>query len=456
MEEGGVMSDFVRVDGEQFTRGGNQILFKGLGIGSWLNIEHFMMGIPCTDQMIREGFENVYGRECATEFFSRLADAFVTEADFIYLQSLGINLLRVPFNYHLFLDDDNPEKIKEEGFRYFDRLLLYGSKYDIYILPDLHAVPGGQNPDWHSDNRTGYTQFWQYKVFRDQMAKLWGMIAERYGEETHLLGYDLLNEPYVISDRQTEDDAHLIQEFYESATAEIRKKDMNHILFLEGDHFAMRFDCISEIHDKQTALMFHYYPTVWDPALYNKDYPADKRKDVFERTFKSLLGIRKHFHRPVICGEAGYETDWGDLDFTATLIEETMKLFQKYQVSFTMWSYKDAAFMSLVYPGSSSEWMRLAGEFRKVWNHDEETELSRKAVGDFCKGCGFSSNFEERDILAFRQRAILYSLEKKHLLEPVLQNKDAKWVLSLPNAFLYENCEHFQQYELLLKNFSFD
>ena len=156
------MSDFIRVEGEKFVREGTPILFKGLGIGSWLNIEHFMMGIPCTDQMMRESFVNVYGKECAADFFKRLADAFITEADFAYLHSLGIDLLRVPFNYRLFIDDEVPECLKEDGFAYFDRLISYGRKYDIYILPDLHTVPGGQNPDWHSDNRTGYTQFWQY------------------------------------------------------------------------------------------------------------------------------------------------------------------------------------------------------------------------------------------------------------------------------------------------------
>ena len=456
MEEGKAMNDFIRVKGDKFVRGCTPILFKGLGIGSWLNIEHFMMGIPCTDQMMRESFANVYGKECAADFFNRLADAFVTEADFVYLHSLGINLLRVPFNYRLFWEDEDPDCIREDGFRYFDRLFSYAHKYGIYILPDLHSVPGGQNPDWHSDNRTGYTEFWQYRVFRNQMAKLWGVIAERYSEETYLLGYDLLNEPYVISNRLTEDDERLIQEFYESATAEIRKKDNNHILFLEGDHFAMRFDCISQICDEQTALMFHYYPTVWDAELYNKDYPVDKRKEVFERTFEELLEIRERFHRPVICGEAGYETDWEDLDFTAGLIEETLRLFQKYQVSFTMWSYKDAAFMSLVYPSASSEWMKLAGKFREVWNHDKETILSRKEVDDFCRNSGFSASLEERDILTFRQRAILYSLEQKHLLEQVLQMKNPAWMLAIPQSFVYENCEHFSQYELLLMKFTFD
>ncbi len=450
------MSGFVRIDGEEFVKDGIPVLFKGLGIGSWLNLEHFMLGIPCTDQMMRESFANAYGKNTAADFFDHLADVFITEADFAYLQSIGVNLVRVPFNYRLFLDDNAPGHIKKKGFRYFDRLLSYGRRYGIYILPDLHTVPGGQNPDWHSDNRTGYTQFWQFKIFRDQMARLWGEIAKRYSEEEYLLGYDLLNEPYVISNRWYEDDSCFIQDFYEEAAKEIRKNDRNHILFLEGDHFAMRFDCITRIPDDQTALMFHYYPTVWDAALYDKTYPADRRREVFERTFEELIAIRGRFHRPVICGEAGYETDWKDLDFTAMLIEETMRLFAKYQVSFTLWSYKDAAFMSLVYPSTTSEWMDLAREFRKVWDHNAESAISKREVETFCKNSGFSIQDEERDILAFRQRAILYSLEQKYLLENMLQTRNPEWVLSIPESFRYENCEHFKQYESLLKDFKFE
>ena len=449
------MAHYVRVHGKEFVLDGKPVLFKGLGIGSWLNIEHFMVGIPCTDSQMRDSFAAVYGEKTAADFFDRFIRCFITEKDFAWLKELGVNLLRVPFNYRLFLDDQNPDQYKEEGFRYLDRLLALGRQFQIYILPDLHAVPGGQNPDWHSDNSTGYTQFWHYGLFRSQMAKLWGEIAKRYQEEPYLLGYDLLNEPYVFSDRSAGNGTELIQRFYEEATEEIRKQDHNHILFWEGDHFAMEFGCIHRIQDEQTALMFHYYPTVWDPGLYDKDYAPEKRREVFEKVFTSLLEVRDRYERPVLCGEAGYETDWKDPEFTVMLLEETARLCRKYQVSFTLWSYKDARFMGMVYPKKNSPWMKLAAEFGRSWDHGEDAVRGEMAANHFCDRYFPEATKEERYMLSFRQRAILYSLQKKHLLEKVLKEHSAEELLALPESFRFENCEHFEGYEELLRKFSF-
>ena len=63
------MREFVQVKGKKFYRGDEEILFKGIGIGSWLNLEHFMMGIPGNDFQIRQSFADVYGKEAADRFF---------------------------------------------------------------------------------------------------------------------------------------------------------------------------------------------------------------------------------------------------------------------------------------------------------------------------------------------------------------------------------------------------
>ena len=103
-------------------------------------------------------------------------------------------------------------------------------------MPDLHAVPGGENPDWHSDNQTGIPQFWHFQVFQEQMIRLWKEFSRRYAEEEFILGYDLLNEPFLMPAKEG-----MLQNFYERVTEAIREVDKNHILFLEGDFFAMDF-----------------------------------------------------------------------------------------------------------------------------------------------------------------------------------------------------------------------
>ncbi len=90
--------DFVGVEGKEFIFRNEPILFSGLGVGSWLNMEHFMVGMPGTDKQIRDTFAQVLGEEDAAAFFESFVMNFMTDADFVFLKEAGVNLIRVPFN----------------------------------------------------------------------------------------------------------------------------------------------------------------------------------------------------------------------------------------------------------------------------------------------------------------------------------------------------------------------
>ncbi len=440
---------FVKVNGTSFSEGGKEILFSGLGIGTWLNMEHFMLGIPTTDTQIRKTFEDVYGIQVAEDFFKQFELNFVTEEDFRFLKETGINLVRIPFNYHMFIDDQNPSIYIEKGFLYFDRLMKLSRKYEIYLLPDLHTVPGGQNPDWHSDNQTGYPQFWYYKVLRDQIVSLWKAIASRYKNEPYLLGYDLLNEPFLIP----HDDQ--IDRFYKEVIAAIRQVDTNHILFLEGDFFAMDFSCIHSIDDEQTALSFHFYPTVWENDLFQKDYDKSKRKQEFETVFTRLIGIRNQLSRPILCGEAGYEIDKDDMNFTMGLVEDTLELFKEYKVSWTLWCYKDAQFMGVVYPKMESPWMQFTAKIQQYWNQDKDTKMAQNIVDTLSDTYFPKASKEDKYHLRFCQRAIIYNFQAKYWLKSELEQYTKDEILKLPESFLFNNCSFHETYVDLLKRFTF-
>ncbi|KAG8414583.1 hypothetical protein J3459_014244 [Metarhizium acridum] len=79
--------------------------------------------------------------------FSRLLHHFFGEADAELFASLGLNCLRVSFNYRHFMDDDSSDVTKEPGFQLLDRIVNICSKYNTYVVLDPHAVPGGQNQD---------------------------------------------------------------------------------------------------------------------------------------------------------------------------------------------------------------------------------------------------------------------------------------------------------------------
>jgi DNA-binding NarL/FixJ family response regulator len=438
---------FIRVEGTQFTKAGKPMLFCGMGIGSWLNIEHFMVGIPTPDNQIRKTVQKLFGRECAGQFFDSFIKNFITDQDFAFLKSCGVNVVRVPFNYHLFLDDQNPYQYKTDGLQYFDYLLGLCEKYEIYLLPDLHAVPGGQNPDWHSDNDTGIPQFWHYRVFRDQIVGLWKYLADHFRDAEYLLGYDILNEPYLI------DAPDILTEFYRDVTRAIRSVDPNHIIFLEGDHFAMQFDCIHEIEDKNTALTFHYYPTVWEPELFEASFDKGARCAKFREILTQIASIREQFGRPVLCGEAGYDIEKDNLGHTLELVDETLTMFEEAGISWTLWCYKDAQFMGMVYPKTETSWMQLVERVHRSWTHYREMGQANELMETIRRIPEFASASDDLCYrMQFRQRGILYRFQSECILEPLLKKYSEEDILALPSSFRFENCEYYEEYAKLLKH----
>jgi len=125
-----------------------------------MNFEHFMLGLPGTNSMILEAFEEVYGKEKTSKWLDQLLMDMVSEEDIKYLKGIGINSIRIPFGYHYFMNNlMEPGFFLESGFEKLDRVVKLCEKNEIYIILDLHSTPGSQNTDWHSDIITGQPLF---------------------------------------------------------------------------------------------------------------------------------------------------------------------------------------------------------------------------------------------------------------------------------------------------------
>jgi hypothetical protein len=437
--------DFIQVCGEHLEVNGERLMMRGLGVGSWMNIEHFMLGIPGTESVMREAFREVFGAETAEAFFDSFLANFLTEEDFVYLSSLGINTLRLPVNYHHFIDDQHPETFLEKGFQVLDPVLRLCERYKIYAILELHAVPGGQNPDWHSDNNTGISHFWHYRCFRDQIVRLWGHIARHYAKNPWVGAYDLLNEPFLLPEPS------LLQEFYNEAVAEIRKFDRSHVIFLEGDRFAMDFSMLEMPEDPQVAFEFHYYPTVWNPDALSERMPAAERTHIFEDGFREMLALRERFHRPLWCGELGCVITGNDPGFICSLDREMLELCEKHAVSWTLWAYKDSQYMGIVHPGDETPWIRFSNKIRARWKLPEEMETADKTL--HLLGEKFFDPLEDglRYKLQFRLRTLFQTIYTEQILKPELRKLTAEELLRLPESFRLSNCTVRKEMDRMLR-----
>lgn len=65
---------------------------------------------------------------------------FFTDKDAEYFASMGLNCLRLPFNYRHFEDDMNPRVLKQSGFKHLDRVIDLCAKHKIYTILDMHTA----------------------------------------------------------------------------------------------------------------------------------------------------------------------------------------------------------------------------------------------------------------------------------------------------------------------------
>lgn len=84
----------------------------------------------------------VLGKEKADFFFDKFLEYFFTEADAKFFADLGLNCIRLPFNYRHFEDDMNPRVLKEEGFKHLDRVIDLVRCSDGYglLMLTCHSV----------------------------------------------------------------------------------------------------------------------------------------------------------------------------------------------------------------------------------------------------------------------------------------------------------------------------
>jgi endoglucanase len=439
---------FIKTDGTNFSVDGQDFVMRGIGLGSWMNLEHYMIGIPGSEQLIRQTLRQTLGAQEAAALLHSYLTCFVGEDDFRYLKSIGINSIRIPVNYHYFLDDENPQQLKDEGFLYLDRVAKLCAAYQIYMIIDLHAAPGAQNPDWHSDNAVGIPLFWQYQCFREQAVKIWAHIAAHYRGNPWVGGYDILNEPFFIPDKED------LNTYYAACIRAIREVDSDHVIFLEGDHFAMDFSTLRCLEDANLALEFHYYPTVWNPQVMDPDFPEAKRQDILKETFAKQAAIREKFQRPIWCGELGCEFKKDNMAFMRGLDQSMLDLCEASHVSWTLWNYKDAQVMGLAVPKDDSPWMQWTAPIRQGWTQDKEKDCAQ-GVLHFLEQSGFSPISEDLNYqMQFRLRAAFQKIYCEQLLVPALQALSPEQRKALPTSFQFQNCQICKEIESLLRSYT--
>ncbi len=336
---------FLKTDGTRIIdEDGKPVALRGVALGGWLMMEGYIMGgrnLP--ERIFRAEFEKALGKDAMADFTRQFRKNFIREYDFKLIKEWGANCVRIPFNYRLIEFEDLPFSLNEEGLKCLDDAVRWCEKYGLYCILDMHAAPGAQNPDWHSDC-VGKPELFTNEANRERFLRLWHFLANRYKHVSNVAGYDILNEPVIEIEKESE-----LKDLYSKVTWEIRDTDKKHIIFLEGNIFGQRLDFIGKPEDKNTALSIHAYPITDYVFNFEKDlrYPgkvynipwSKKALDLITLPYRMLSD---KFEVPIYIGEVGINWrggHYGELRWA----EDILDVFERYGISWTWWTYKSVA-----------------------------------------------------------------------------------------------------------------
>lgn len=352
--------EWIRVSGTELVdERGRTVRLAGVGLGGWMNMENFITGYPGNEENIRRIMRDRMGPDAYEAFFDEFLLDFFDEADAAHLASLGLNSVRIPFNYRHFEDDARPFDLKEEGFARLDRVVRMLGRHGIYSILDLHALPGRQNQHWHSDNPTHIAEFWTHRHFQDRVVHLWEALAERFKDRPEVAGYNPINEP-------SDPTGEVLPVFYDRLEAAIRAIDSRHVLFLDGNKYSTDFSFLERRAEPLPNTVYTAHDYALPGITSATHYPGTTRGEFFDRSVveKTFLRRTEYMRRtgtPIWIGEFGpvYSADRSQDVWRYRLLRDQLEIYRDHGASWALWTYKDIGLQGLVHAAPESPYRQL-------------------------------------------------------------------------------------------------
>ena len=105
------------------------------------------------------------------------------KTDFERLKAMGVDVIRIPIHFDLFIGDSKTGQIKPIIFDYLDKACDWAEELGIYLIIDDHSFNSGAYP--------------LSKYVEQHLQKTWPQIAKRYKKRSNFIMYEILNEPQI-------------------------------------------------------------------------------------------------------------------------------------------------------------------------------------------------------------------------------------------------------------------
>lgn len=198
-------SAFLKADGMVLRNNwgtGSIVNLRGTNLGGWLLQEAWMSPLKMDQAQpdewkLRQILTARFGESVKESLISGYQDNWIKASDLDNIKNLGFNFVRVPILYLQLMDMYG--NWKSDPWSKLDWLVSECAARGIYVLLDLHGTFGGQNMWDNCGEQNTDPQFWKNTVYQDRTVALWEGIARHYKGNPTIAGYDLLNEPDLLS-----------------------------------------------------------------------------------------------------------------------------------------------------------------------------------------------------------------------------------------------------------------
>ncbi len=217
---------FLHTEGESIRNENNeQIFLRGTNFGGWGIMEDWFCPYtsPAGEEIMFDALVERFGLDKTHALMQRYRENWITEQDFKNVAELGMNVIRLPIWYRNFQRDDNGTWYRDANgeidWHELDNMVALCKKYGLYLIIDLHGLPGYQNDYAHCGRSKSMSLFddtAKAARYRDVVKDFWVTLATRYKDEPAVAMYDLMNEPLgtnITSDKS------LRQTFYDFSDA---------------------------------------------------------------------------------------------------------------------------------------------------------------------------------------------------------------------------------------------
>ncbi|UOQ77511.1 RICIN domain-containing protein [Hymenobacter sp. 5516J-16] len=367
LSEAADAQSFLRADGQRIVNASNQeVILNGMNLGNWAVQEGYMMKVGWpgldgkqTQGKVKKTLYNAGMSDAAVEtFYQNYRDAFITKPDIDYIASKGFNCIRLPLHYELFLTPSQravrnsvmrgtvsydsyvsqltnwynanqlfTDPANMAALRMIDNTLAWAQANNMYVVLDMHAVPGSQGTDANIADQIVANDLWNRQINQDVLNRLWSFISNRYKNDARVAMYDLINEPNNYPSNQK------IHDVFQRLITTIRNQGDNHLILVEGNGWGNDYNYLEPFTFPNRANLV-YNSHRYSGTGYEMDNGVNSTgggpNDL--RFIGNLRNFRTTHNVPIWIGETGENTD--------TWMRDAAKNLNSVGIGWCHWTYK--------------------------------------------------------------------------------------------------------------------